>query len=222
MVTARPDAVRPRTGCAPTIRRHRILAALAGVSAVLVAAAPVASARGSRAATAHRAHHPRAQVGCANADTSIAAASKKAIRGAVVCLINEQREAHQLPALHARPTLDSSAQRWTNTMVITGQFTHGVDFAGRISAAGFNWSAAGENIATGYRTPRQVVTAWMGSTGHCQNILDPSFEDVGTGVNAQPIGQYGGGTWTQDFGLSMGTAAPSGNTGPANGCPYHV
>lgn len=118
--------------------------------------------------------------------------------------------------------LDSSAQRWTNIMVITGQFTHGVDFASRLTAAGFNWSSAGENIATGFHTPRDVVKAWMESTGHCQNILDPTFEDVGTGVSGQPVGQYGGGTWTQDFGLSMGRPAPSSNTGPAGGCPYHI
>ena len=107
-------------------------------------------------------------------------------------------------------------------MVSGHVFTHGTNFAGRISAAGFRWAAAGENIATGYRTPRQVVAGWMASAGHCQNILDPTYRDVGTGVNRHPVAGYASrpGTWTQDFGLTVGTRAPSRNWGPAHGCPY--
>jgi uncharacterized protein YkwD len=92
----------------------------------------------------------------------------------------------------------------------------------RISAVGFNWSNAGENIATGYSTPASVVTAWMASTGHCQNILSPVFSQVGTGVRNKPIAGSGssGGTWTQDFGLLMSQHAPSSNYAPAHGCPY--
>ena len=49
------------------------------------------------------------------------------------------------------------------------------NLAARITAAGFNSSAAGENIATGFATPHDVVKAWMASTGHCRNILAPTF-----------------------------------------------
>ena len=101
-------------------------------------------------------------------------------------------------------------------------FSHGLNFAGRISATGYDWSAAGENIATGFRTPREVVSGWMASTGHCQNILDPTYDNVGTGVSSRRLGRYGSSTWTQDFGLWMGHAAPSGNYGPARGCPYRI
>jgi uncharacterized protein YkwD len=106
-------------------------------------------------------------------------------------------------------------------MVNTGAFTHGLNFSARITVAGYRWSYTGENIASGFRTPRAVVSAWMASPDHCHNILDPHYEDVGTGVVPRPVGNLGGGsTWTQDFGLAMGHRAPSGNTGPQNGCPY--
>jgi uncharacterized protein YkwD len=64
----------------------------------------------------------------------------------------------------------------------------------RITAAGYSWSAYGENVAYGYGTPESVMAAWMASPGHRQNILDCGFKEIGVGL-AQP-GSY----WTQDFG----------------------
>ncbi len=140
----------------------------------------------------------------------------------MVCLINQQRAAHHLPALTASPLLDRSAQGWTNAMVSSNQFTHGTNFASRISAVGFVWRLAGENIATGFATPRAVVKAWMASTGHCENILNPGYRDIGTGVSTHPIKGYatGAGTWTQDFALGMHQSPPSGNVSPMDACPY--
>jgi len=62
----------------------------------------------------------------------------------------------------------------------------------------------------------------MASADHCQNILSPSYANVGTGVSTHRLGQYGPSTWTEDFGLRMGHRAPSGNHAPALGCPYRI
>ena len=107
-------------------------------------------------------------------------------------------------------------------MVSHADFTHGAAFSERISAVGFDWSNAGENIATGFETPTEVVAAWMASTGHCQNILSPVFREVGTGVASGMIAGASNvdGTWTQDFGLLMGQHPASADYGPAEGCPY--
>ena len=43
---------------------------------------------------------------------------------------------------------------------------------------GFNYYAAGENIAKGYRTPEAVVEGWMNSNGHRANILSPDFNGI--------------------------------------------
>jgi uncharacterized protein YkwD len=100
-------------------------------------------------------------------------------------------------------------------------FSHGANFAGRITAVGFDWSMVGENIASGFRTAAAVVRGWMGSPGHCRNILTPTFLDVGVGVSRRGVAGSGGpGTWTQDFGLPMSARAPSSNWSPANRCPY--
>jgi uncharacterized protein YkwD len=135
-----------------------------------------------------------------------------------------QATARGLPPLREQFQLQNSAQGWTNSMVSNNDFSHGSDFAGRISAAGFNWSNAGENIASGFNTPWAVVRAWMASTDHCHNILDPHYAAVGTGLNRHAVSSVASGpsTWTQDFGLRMGQSAPSGDTGPQSGCPYTI
>jgi len=163
--------------------------------------------------------HP--QGGCRYAHSPVGAASRPQLQEAVVCLINQQRTHRHLPRLHENQRLNRSAQGWTDVMVRQDDFSHGADFSARISAVGFDWSMAGENIASGFMTPAAVVRGWMGSADHCRNILTPSFADVGTGVKARGLADnHRGGTWTQDFGLSMGAHAPSGNWGPADGCPY--
>ena len=62
----------------------------------------------------------------------------------------------------------------------------------RITAAGYNWTSYGENIAEGYSTEQIVMNAWLGSEGHCKNIMNVGFKDMGVGRD----GNY----WTQDFG----------------------
>jgi uncharacterized YkwD family protein len=62
-----------------------------------------------------------------------------------------------------------------------------------IKAFGITYRTAGENIARGQRTPEEVVNAWMNSSGHRANILNPSFTEIGVGYAAS--GNY----WTQMF-----------------------
>jgi uncharacterized protein YkwD len=158
---------------------------------------------------------------CTYADTPAGMASRAAIKRAVVCLINRQRIERGLPRLRESRRLDRAAQGWTNAMVATGSFSHGFDPAARISSVGFAWRAAGENIATGFLTPRAVVDAWMASVDHCHNILSPLYSNVGTGVVRRVIrsGNWGA-TWTQDFALPARRRPPSEDWVAADSCPY--
>ena len=121
--------------------------------------------------------------GCAYAHSAINAASRAQLRHAVVCLVNQQRSERALPSSWPTAVSTSPPRAGPTTMVSHRDFTHGADFASRISAVGFDWSNVGENIAAGFQTPAAVVRAWMASTGHCQNILSPIFRMVGTGVD---------------------------------------
>lgn len=190
------------------VRRRRDCMLAASAAAVIACAAA-----GTPVASAH------AGSSCAHARTPIAAAPLATLQRAVMCLINRQRTERGLPRLQANKRLDNSAQSWTNYMVSHDVFTHGSNFAARITASGFDWSTAGENIATGFDTPAAVVGGWMASQGHCRNILTPTYSAVGTGVSAAGVLGFQG-TWTQDFGLPWGHRPPSQNWGPADGCPY--
>ena len=64
-----------------------------------------------------------------------------------------------------------------------------------------NWAHIGENISAGTDrdTPEEAVTSWMNSDGHCKNIMNPDFKEVGMAVVKEPDSKYTY-YWTQDFG----------------------
>lgn len=85
--------------------------------------------------------------------------------------------------------LHSEDQLAHGTMTHTG--SNGSLFWERINAAGYSFSEAGENVAFGYTNTAWVMEGWMGSAGHCSNIMNAQHTDVGMGR----AGNY----WTQDF-----------------------
>jgi uncharacterized protein YkwD len=70
----------------------------------------------------------------------------------------------------------------------------------RIVNAGYSdYTVIAENIAAGSSTAADVMEQWMSSDGHCANIMDPVFEEVGIGyaeVGGSTYGHY----WTMDLG----------------------
>jgi uncharacterized protein YkwD len=163
---------------------------------------------------------------CQYADSTVSQATRAQLTLAVDCLINEQRLAHGLPEMTVSQKLNTSAQGWNDTMIQTNFFGHGTDsqFEARINAVNYDWQEAGENIASGFQTPRDAVAAWMASPEHCTNVLNPDYRDMGTGETASPVSSVAsdGGTWTQDFGLNANQNPLSHNTAPESGCPYTI
>ena len=53
--------------------------------------------------------------------------------------------------------------------------------ADRVRAAGYSFSAFGENIGWGYSNAQESLHAsngWMPSPGHCESIMRPEFNEV--------------------------------------------
>jgi uncharacterized protein YkwD len=51
--------------------------------------------------------------------------------------------------------------------------------ADRVKAVGYQEKLVGENIAYGPKTAEEVVQGWLDSPGHCENIMDPRFAEMG-------------------------------------------
>ena len=73
--------------------------------------------------------------------------------------------------------------------------TYGTPFQ-MMESFGLRFSAAGENIAYGQRTPAEVMNDWMNSPGHRNNILSRSFTEIGVGLAKSKTGVC---YWTQQF-----------------------
>ncbi|RZU46268.1 uncharacterized protein YkwD [Streptomyces sp. BK022] len=118
----------------------------------------------------------------------------------VVELVNAERAKVGCSPVTLNSTLTKAAQDHSADMAAHNTMSHtgsdGSDPGSRITAAGYQWSTYGENVAYGYATPEQVMAGWMNSPGHRENILNCSFKEIGVGL-AQP-GDY----WTQDFGTA--------------------
>jgi uncharacterized protein YkwD len=99
--------------------------------------------------------------------------------------------------------LFSAAAKHSLDMAARNYFSHdtpeGISSAQRISAEGYSWTVAGENIAAGLSSVPDVMTTWLASEGHCHNIMSPLLADVAVACVAQSGTTYGT-YWTMDLG----------------------
>ena len=110
------------------------------------------------------------------------------------------------PALTWNSPLTQAADVHSRDMVANNFFSHtganGSNAGQRITAAGYNWSTYGENIAAGQSSINQVVDGWMASDGHCANIMNAAFADIGVVCVAGDAATTYGTYWTMDLGKS--------------------
>lgn len=102
--------------------------------------------------------------------------------------INRQRAARGLAPLKLDPKLRNVARKWSDTMIRTGNFTHG-SWDTRIYAAVGRRSIIAEDLGLTSPGVTGVVQAWMNSPPHRRNILLKNARRVGVGV---AIGSYKG------------------------------
>ncbi|MGN9466101.1 CAP domain-containing protein [Pseudomonas syringae] len=112
------------------------------------------------------------------------------------------------PFPSARPlswntTLETAAQEHSQSMASENYFTHrGFDNdspADRARAAGYGGRQIGENIAAGQSTASKAMASWLASPGHCANLMNPMFTEVGAAYATATNADYGV-YWTMLFG----------------------
>lgn len=138
--------------------------------------------------------YPGQKITIPNAD------SLKAQEDEVVRLVNIERAKTGLPALVSNWQAARVARYKADDMLKNNYFSHisptygsPFDMMGKF---GLQFSAAGENIAEGQRSPQEVMNAWMNSPGHRANILSPAYTQIGVGAAKA---SNGGLIWVQEF-----------------------
>jgi uncharacterized protein YkwD len=63
--------------------------------------------------------------------------------------------------------------------------------ADRVRAVGYREKLVGENIAYGPKSVEEVVQGWLDSPGHCENIMDARFAEMGIASAAGRSGRHG-------------------------------
>lgn len=114
-------------------------------------------------------------------------------------LVNTERTSRGFTALARNDQLDDAAVAQATDMRDNKFFDHtgsdGSNVGTRATAAGYTWSAIGENIGSGSVSPEAMMDLWMNSDGHRANILSPNFTELGVGID-----ERGTALWVQVFG----------------------
>jgi uncharacterized protein YkwD len=138
-------------------------------------------------------------------------ADGRAVAAKVLALTNEARSHARdcgdrafapAPPLRMNEQLEQAAAAYAKDMAQHQYLEHtgrdGSTPAQRISRRGYNWRAVGENIADGQFSPEQVVEDWISSPGHCANLMDADYLDMGVAfainMASRPV-VY----WAQEF-----------------------
>jgi uncharacterized protein YkwD len=97
----------------------------------------------------------------------------------------------------------NAAAAHSSDMAANNYFSHnslnGTTAPQRVEAAGYNYTAMGENIAAGQTSVQSVMNAWITSPGHCQNMMNPVFKDIAVACvrnDASTYRMY----WTMEMG----------------------
>ena len=110
------------------------------------------------------------------------------------------------PALAWNDALTQASLVHSDDMVARNFFSHtgsdGRSAGQRATAAGYVWSTWGENIAAGQVGVDSVVAAWMASPGHCANLMNPRFRDIGMACVRGTAGNDYRTYWTQVLGAA--------------------
>jgi uncharacterized protein YkwD len=105
------------------------------------------------------------------------------------------------PPLVWNDQLEFAAIGHAQDMARQNYFSHtsldGRTMQDRMRMAGYNYNGfrsyyIGENIAEGQMSITEVMQGWFHSPGHCKNLMNPTFKEIGVAE----FNNY----WVQDFG----------------------
>ncbi len=109
-------------------------------------------------------------------------------------MLNGVRASSSSGAVAYDSRLGTAARRHANDMHANSFLSHtgsdGSTIGSRVTDAGYSWNTVGENIAQGQQDEAAVLAAWMNSTGHRENNVNPNFEDFALAKAGSGSNQY--------------------------------
>ncbi len=122
-------------------------------------------------------------------------ASNGSVESALITLINQERLGRGLTALSPQGQLATAARDHSADMACNNFFSHtGSDGSlpwDRVSALGYSYAAIAENIFAGSSNAQIAFDAWMNSPGHRENMLNPTYTEIGIGYRYWADSPYG-------------------------------
>lgn len=114
---------------------------------------------------------------------------------------NASRAANGVAGLSLNQKLDAAAQANADDMAARNYWSHNTPEGNPpwiwVSAQGYAYQKLGQNLATGFSDEQSTIDGWMNSPPHRENLLDPSFTEVGFGfANCPNYTAAGGGPMT--------------------------
>ncbi|MEX2006943.1 MAG: CAP domain-containing protein [Candidatus Saccharimonadales bacterium] len=142
---------------------------------------------------------------------------------------NEQRVANGLQPLRFNSKLNAAAYAKAKDMADRNYWSHNTPDGQLpwifVESFGYAYQKLGENLAAGFANEELSVKGWMASPPHRQNVLDPSYYEVGFGFANNPTFTAAGGSpatitvafYGQPTGLAAAETPPAENDAqPAN------
>lgn len=82
----------------------------------------------------------------------------------------------------------------------------------RAELAGYSGGLIGENIAAGQDGVDKVVDGWLASPGHCANLMNPGYRELGAAYATDPKSDAGI-YWTGHVRFALKSSAPGADEG---------
>lgn len=125
-------------------------------------------------------------------------------RETMLAMVNTSRQSDQHCGSRFAPA--TTTVRWSDQLMLAAEnhaddmvtvnfFDHtgsdGLGVADRVEATGYDWRAVGENIAAGQRNIAEVHQGWLDSPGHCRNIMNSLYTEIGAACIADDTTDFG-------------------------------
>lgn len=131
----------------------------------------------------------------------------------IIRLTNLQRQSNGLSPVVYDAALSAAAAQKAADMVARDYWAHVSPIGTQpwyfITEAGYSYRYAGENLARDFSSPDAVVSAWMASPSHKDNLLSDKYKDIGVAVIDGKLGGQDTTLVVQMFGTKLAYTAPS-------------